>query len=55
MKVVRLAERVKCGLCGYEWTPRKNPVYRCAKCFSVRWNEAQERREDERLARGDKR
>jgi hypothetical protein len=54
MKAVRL-EKVKCGLCGKEWVPRKSPVYRCAGCYSVRWNEAAERKEEDKLARGEKR
>lgn len=51
MRTVSLSETLKCGECSHEWVPRKSPVYRCPKCFSYRWNEAAERREEEQAAK----
>ncbi len=35
---IKLGEKLKCLRCGYEWLPRTEEVFTCAKCRSPYWN-----------------
>ena len=38
VSIVKLGEKIKCLRCDYEWLPRTEEVFTCAKCRSPYWN-----------------
>ena len=42
MPEVKEGKRQKCKQCGHDWLPRGLKVYRCPRCQSFRWDEADE-------------
>jgi predicted Zn-ribbon and HTH transcriptional regulator len=39
-------EKVKCKVCGYEWTPRAKDPKQCPKCKRYDWKEEEVKKDD---------